>query len=158
MEIRRIGPKEREAAVALILRVFMEFEAPDDSPEGVETFQNTVIYHNGYMDGLVIYGAYEGETLWGVIATRNEGNHIALFFVDGSRHRQGIGRMLFQRVLTNSAANEITVNSSPYAVPVYRRLGFVEAAPEQTTGGMRYVPMIYEKGDGRHRPVKHCQA
>lgn len=33
------------------------------------------------MSSLTINGAYEDDELIGVIATRNEGNHIALFFV-----------------------------------------------------------------------------
>jgi len=92
-----------------------------------------------------MYGAYDSETLLGVIATRNKGNHIALFFVDGKHHRQGIGKTLFQIVLENSTAKEITVNSSPYAVEVYHRLGFVDIAPEETTNEIRYIPMVYSK-------------
>ncbi|MEG0774239.1 GNAT family N-acetyltransferase [Clostridium sp.] len=60
-------------------------------------------------------------------------NHIALSFVDGKHHRQGIGKKLFQIVLENSTAKEITVNSTPYAVEVYNRLGFVDIASEETT-------------------------
>ena len=37
----------------------------------------------------------------------------------------------------------ITVNSSPYAVPVYRKLGFVETDTEQLADGMRYTPMKF---------------
>lgn len=33
---------------------------------------------------LEAYGYYEGEELLGIMATRNEGGHVALFFVDGS--------------------------------------------------------------------------
>ena len=37
----------------------------------------------------------------------------------------------------------ITVNSSPYAVLVYRKLGFVETDTEQLADGMRYTPMKF---------------
>lgn len=53
--------------------------------------------------------------------------------------------MLFQKVLENCTANEITVNSSPYAAEIYHHLGFVDNAKEQITDGMRYIPMIYKK-------------
>ncbi|MEI3367845.1 GNAT family N-acetyltransferase [Clostridium sp. CAG:265] len=36
------------------------------------------------------------------MATRNHGTHIALFFVDGKYHRQGIGKKLFKTVLDNT--------------------------------------------------------
>lgn len=39
----------------------------------------------------------------------------------------------------------ITVNSSPYAVPVYHKLGFVDMDVEQISDGMRYTPMKYER-------------
>ena len=38
----------------------------------------------------------------------------------------------------------ITVNSSPYAVPIYERLGFRQTKPEQVVDGIRIVPMAVE--------------
>lgn len=145
MEFKKIENNQRDAAIHLVSAVFMQFEAPDYSAKGVETFMNTAIYNKDYLDNLVMYGAYDHQTLLGMIATRNEGNHIALFFVDGKYHRQGIGKKLFQMILENSSGKEITVNSSPYAAEVYRRLGFIDTAPEQTTNRIRYIPMIYRK-------------
>lgn len=145
MEIKKIDRNQRDTAIQLVSAVFMQFEAPDYSVEGVETFKRTAIYNNDFLDSLNMYGAYDSETLLGVIATRNKGNHIALFFVDGKHHRQGIGKKLFQIVLENSTAKEITVNSSPYAVKVYHRLGFIDIAPEETTNEIRYIPMVYSK-------------
>ncbi len=145
MEIKKIDRNQRDTAIQLVLAVFMQFEAPDYSVEGVETFKRTAIYNNDFLDSLNMYGAYESETLLGVIATRNKGNHIALFFVDGKHHRQGIGKKLFKIVLENSTAKEITVNSSPYAVEVYHRLGFVDIALEENTNEIRYIPMAYSK-------------
>lgn len=43
---------------------------------------------------LELFGAYKNKLLIGIIATRNEGNHIALFFVKGEYHKQGIGLLL----------------------------------------------------------------
>jgi GNAT superfamily N-acetyltransferase len=96
------------------------------------------------MESLDMYGYYSDEKLIGVIAIRNKGNHIALFFVDGKYHIQGIGRKLFSYVLENSSSDEITVNSSPYAKEVYHRLGFVDTDVEQTVDGIRFT-MVYRK-------------
>ena len=84
---------------------------------------------------------YDKNKLIGVIATRNNGNHIALFFVDGEYHKKGIGKCLFQKVLENATSNEITVNSSVYAVEVYHKLGFVDTDKEQIEDGIIYTPM-----------------
>jgi GNAT superfamily N-acetyltransferase len=88
---------------------------------------------------LIFYGAFDGETLVGIIATRNAGNHIALFFVDGKYHRQGIGRELFKEVLRDNTTGEITVHSSPYAVEVYRHLGFIALDRERVTDGITEI-------------------
>ena len=36
-----------------------------------------------------------------------------------------------------------TVNSSPYAVEIYRHLGFVPTDDEQSVDGLRFTPMQY---------------
>ena len=144
MEIRTISKAELKVATELVWQVFQEFEAPDYSKEGIKTFRD-------FLDGLLInmtvemYGAFEKGELLGVIATRKEGSHIALFFVAKKHHRKGIGKKLFQHILSLCCSSVITVNSSPYAVKVYRKLGFSDTDTEQLTDGLRYVPMKYTK-------------
>ena len=58
------------------------------------------------------------------------------------RGRQGTGRALFERVCQDNPFDTMTVNSSPYAVPIYHRLGFTDTDVEQVTNGLRYTPMI----------------
>ena len=143
MKIEKIDSANRENALALVLSVFMQFEAPEYSQQGIKTFTD-FINSKESIDGLEMYGAYMDEIV-GVIATRNGGNHIALFFVDGKYHRQGIGRRLFETVVKESKGEKITVNSSPYAVDVYRKLGFVPDSVEKLSDGLRYTPMTYTK-------------
>ena len=145
MEIREITLSERACALELVFRTFMKYEAPDYSDEGVASFQNLVIENSDFLNHIVLYGAFQREEIRGVIATRSQGNHIALFFVDEKYHQQGIGKSLFQTVLQKCNSNEMTVHSSPYAVRIYQHLGFVETAPEQITDGIRYTPMMYKK-------------
>lgn len=145
MEIRQILEKDREKALELVWNVFVQYESPDYSKEGIEAFYQSVIVNEDYINNIVMYGAFEENKIKGAIATRNSGNHIALFFVDGRYHKQGIGKSLFQKVLAESTDDEITVNSSPYAVKVYRHLGFCETDTEQTEDGIRYTPMKYQK-------------
>lgn len=144
MEIKEINKPEIRTAIRLIEDVFMEFEAPDYSKDGIQAFKDTAIYNTDYMSTLTMYGGYIGSTLVGVIATRNNGQHIALFFVNGNHHRQGIGTLLFQHVLSKSPSNKITVNSSPYAVDVYHHLGFIATKAEQEINGIRFTPMIHK--------------
>jgi GNAT superfamily N-acetyltransferase len=143
MDIRLLAPAEFGDAIALAWRVFQRFEAPEYSAEGVKNFQNT-IHNPAFSSQLSLYGAYAADTLVGMIATRSGGSHIALFFVEEACQRQGIGKALFQRMLTDAHGSAITVNSSPFAVPVYQRFGFTAISEEQVLDGIRFTPMRYE--------------
>lgn len=144
MTIEKINFQNREKALELVLSVFMQYEAPEYSQQGIKTFKD-FINSKELIDGLEIYGAFKEKEIVGVIATRNDGNHIALFFVNGKFHGQGIGRKLFETIIKESTEEKITVNSSPYAVEVYKKLGFIPDSDEQLTDGLRYTPMTYIK-------------
>lgn len=94
-------------ALELVWEVFGQFEAPEYSQQGVEAFRQS-IQDEAYLRQLVCYGAFVEEMLVGVMATRNQGTHIALFFVKAAYQRQGIGRALFDAVRENSTAEKIT--------------------------------------------------
>ncbi len=136
LSIKKLNRDETLIALNLVWNVFLEYEAPDYTSEGIETFYKS-IHEENYLSMLSVYGAFIGEELVGVIATRNGGKHIALFFVEGKYHRQGIGKQLFQAV----QKEEMTVNSSLYAVPIYHRLGFKDTGTEQAVNGVRFIPM-----------------
>jgi len=138
-----------QKALDLIWRVFLEFEAKEYSKEGVNTFweyiQYDVILKLISTEKLRIYACYEGEEPVGILATK--GTHISLFFIDREHQGRGIGKSLFQLYLQESKRDKavgcITVNSSPYAVPIYERLGFSRTGEAQTINGIRFTPMRY---------------
>lgn len=139
MEIRIVPAQDITPALALVERVFLQFEAPEYDPQGVETFL-TFLHTPSEIEALTLYGAYEKEDVVGVIATRGN-SHIALFFVDAAHHRRGIGRALFQTVSSLCKTDVMTVNSSPFAVEIYRKLGFEPISAEQCRDGIRFTPM-----------------
>ncbi len=144
MGIQKIGTSEIDEAINLIWETFLKFEAPDYSSEGVKSFQE-FIENRDILSKTEFFGAYENDNLKGVIAVRNGRKHICCFFVKEQFQRQGIGRKLWEYLKNNSPHNIITVNSSPYAVPVYHKLGFADTDTEQLRDGIRYTPMQYEK-------------
>lgn len=93
---------------------------------------------------LTAYGVFGCGKLIGVIATRNQGAHIALFFVDGRYQRKGVGRRLFSECLIGNKNAYITVNSSVFAVDVYRKLGFIEIGECMEDSGIFFTFMAYE--------------
>lgn len=145
MTIRKVRPEELHEALELVLRVFMEFEAPDYPEEGVEEFKRFIA-----LDAMAPLVASGERPMWccetdgkivGVIAVRND-THICLLFVDKAYHRRGIARALFEAASQGRAF--MTVFSSPYAVGAYQKLGFVPTDTEQLQNGLRFTPMRYE--------------
>jgi GNAT superfamily N-acetyltransferase len=143
MVIRKINKDEMKEALNLVWAVFLEFEAPDYSEEGIKEFKKAIDDRN-WISERDFWGAFENGELLGLIATKNY-NHIALFFVDGKFHKQGIGRALFDKVCELNASGYYTVNSSPYARGVYEHLGFEYTDSEQSVNGLKFYPMKNDK-------------
>ena len=141
--IRRLSEEEKPSALALIWEVFLKFEAPEYSSEGTEFFRS-ILDDKEYISEREFIGAFDGEKLVGVISM-GRSPHINFFFVREEYHRRGIGRRLFETAVKSRPEKCITVNASPYAVPVYRRLGFMPTDKMQETKGIKFSPMEYKK-------------
>jgi GNAT superfamily N-acetyltransferase len=141
MQIREIPLNEFDKAFCLVSSVFREYDAPDYTEEGIKAFYNTWSNPDN-IAMLKIYGAFDNEQLVAVLATRNSGNHITMFFIDGKYHGKGIGRQLFTRACSDNSSGRITVNSSPFAREIYHHLGFTDTDTEQLKDGIRFTPML----------------
>ncbi len=150
--IRKIKSEEVSGALTLALEVFMQFEAPDYKPQGVETFRKDIIENAEFIDkcrkGICpIYAAFDNGKMVGMIGMRNE-SHINLVFTKSEYHRKGIATSIFKFLLSEVKNNspqvkEITLNSSPYEKSFYLHLGFVPLSEEQEIDGIRFTPMKY---------------
>jgi GNAT superfamily N-acetyltransferase len=136
------------------MKVFDKFVAPDYVAQGRRTFQEYVASakirerYDGGADR--VWTAKAGPELVGVIALREE-KHISLLFVAEAWQRRGIARGLVGRAIREletrpGAARQLTVNSAPYAVTVYEKLGFQKLGAEQERDGIRFVPMKADLG------------
>ena len=151
--IRKITPDEVPEALSLALEVFMQFEAPDYKPEGVETFKRDIVENEEFIasckQGVCpIYAAFHNGKIIGIIGMRSNKTHINLVFTKKEYHRQGVATAIFRYLLAdllkeNPSLQEITLNSSPYGKPFYRHLGFTPTSDELETDGIIYTPMKY---------------
>ena len=140
MVIREITEEEMKEALKLVWEVFLEFESPDYTEEGINEFKSS-IDDKAWVKERDFYGYFDDNNkILGVIATKDL-NHIALFFVDGKYHRQGIVKKLYEKAKTINKDNFFTVNSSPYAHEIYKKLGFFDTDKEQCIKGLRFFPM-----------------
>lgn len=140
MIIREIKEEEMKEALKLVWEVFLEFESPDYTEEGINEFKKS-IDDKEWIKERDFYAYFDDSNkILGVIATKDL-NHIALFFVDGKYHRQGIGKKLYEKAKDLNKYNFFTVNSSPYAHEIYKKLGFIDTDKEQCIKGLRFFPM-----------------
>lgn len=151
--IREITNNEVEEALALALEGFMQFEAPDYKPEGVETFKRDIVENDAFIESCKcgecpIYAAFDGNKIVGIIGMRSSKTHINLVFTKKEYHHQGIATAIFHYLLENlrkdnPALKEITLNASPYGKGFYLHLGFMPLSEEQEVDGIRFTPMKY---------------
>lgn len=145
-------PQRLKELLDLVWRVFLEFEAPDYSEQGVATFHEFIQYDamvKRIQDReLALWYALEDNKVVGVVAVRPQAGqatehavhgHISLLFIEKQHHKKGIARRLVETA--THGYTTVTVNSSPYAVHIYKRLGFVPTDCEQLLNGIRYTPM-----------------
>ena len=145
-KVKNLQAEQLAEALSLVWEVFCRFEAPEYSEEGITEFKN-FLNNEEEIGKLDFYGAFDkASDIVGVLAMRKP-SHISLFFVKAEYHRQGIGRQLFEKILCDYQPQGIgvfTVNSSHYAVEVYRKLGFKLTGNKCITNGIRYTPMKME--------------
>ncbi len=142
MQIKKLTKQEMLQALELVWTVFLEFEAPDYSEQGVQTFKK-YIGNKAMMHELDFYGAFKNDELLGIIAMRNK-SHLTLLFTKKEHQRIGVAKALFNHILGISEVKVITVNSSPYAVEVYHKLGFINTDSEKEVDGIRFTSMQYQ--------------
>ena len=152
MQVCKIGPNHLRDALDLVWEVFEKYDMPDYEELGVKTFQHFIEYssmvermNQGEMQ---FWGCYLNTYLVGVIALR-KGQHISLLFVRDKFHHLGIASQLVRIAIAaveaqNPKIRAVTVNSSPYAVEFYRKIGFQPLGDERKEDGIRFTSMRFD--------------
>lgn len=145
LKITRMSPEDVNGAFGVIKTAFEQFVAPGYSREGIlefYKFANPLAISRRLKENLLLSAKISDGRIAGIIEVKNL-NHISLLFVLPEYHRQGIARQLVNRAEAICGPHAaLEVNASPYAVPVYERLGFRAQSAEREQNGIRYVPML----------------
>jgi GNAT superfamily N-acetyltransferase len=147
MDIRPATPNDSLAISALIRSMVHRFTL---HPEGIgaEDFLKTISPQG--IEGcitapnfLYLAGFIEGE-LAGVMAIRDN-DHLYHLFVAPLFQRRGIAKALWNfarsQAIQRGNPGEFTVNSTPFAVPVYESFGFAATGHRVEAMGIAFVPM-----------------
>lgn len=146
IQIQEMNEKERDQVFELVKTGFNEFVKQDLSEDGeTEFFRALREFVYTRPDNHFILVARIDDKVIGMIDVRDN-NHICLFFVAKEFQSKHIGRKLFEeaisRCITKRPKNtEIEVNSSTFAIDIYRKLGFIQLDKEQMVNGIKFVPM-----------------
>jgi GNAT superfamily N-acetyltransferase len=105
------------------------------SSAAIESYIQNPIYSYalGFLDNELV----------GIAAMRDK-KHFYHLFVSPNYHYNGIAKSLWHHLKSDAVSNGInmfTVNSSIYAVPIYKKFGFLPTGEPQTRNGINYVPM-----------------
>jgi predicted GNAT family N-acyltransferase len=140
---------------ALIKKVYDEFVAADNTPEGNLFFYDwikpeRILQRQEKEPSLLI--AETGHELTGIIEMRDT-CWISLLFVHKQFQGQGIASLLFQEA-KEIAMKKIPppevfyVHASLFSVPVYRKFGFVASGNIEVQNGIKFLPMELVKPAG----------
>lgn len=138
MNLRHLHAEELPQALSLVREVFQRYQSQEYTQEGMDEF-HSFLKDASQLQALIFYGAFDQQQLVGVLAMRSQ--HISLLFVQDGHHRKGIAKALFQYMLSSTGYQDISVNSSPYAIHAYEHLGFQLEGEERCVNGIRFTPM-----------------
>ena len=150
VEVSELSINEIPSYARLIRAVYDEIVAIDYSDEGNQTFYNFIsedaILQRLKNGNLMVCAKINGEIV-GAHEIRDI-NHIALFFVKIQYQEKGIGKELFKYSLKlikkkYPEINNVTVNSSPFALKIYNRLGFIKTSDIKEKDGIKFYQMEY---------------
>lgn len=148
VEFAKYQKGEEVAIFKLIKKVYDEFVACDYSEEGNRFFYDWIDplkMAERQKNERNIWVAKDLDEITGMIEIRDN-NRISLLFVDKEYQQQGIASKLFSIALEScmkkdSELNLFYVHASPFSMPIYKRMGFVETDKMQEKMGIKFLPM-----------------
>ena len=147
MRIRAALPEDSESISKLICGLVEKFIAVDFSSQGREFLLRTItadVISQNMQSGYRYHVAETKGLITGVVSVKGNA-HLYHLFVAEQFHRKGIAKKLWQHAmnecLSDGNSGEFTVNSSSYALGVYKKLGFVAQSGPKEKNGVVFYPM-----------------
>ncbi|MBQ1850337.1 MAG: GNAT family N-acetyltransferase [Lachnospiraceae bacterium] len=146
--VRWAKREEWDAAISLIWKTFLRFDAAECTEQGIQSFRDFImdpdLKHSFYEGGYELLVALDGDRIVGAASLRSV-THLSLLFVEESHHRRGIGRSMMETLmhylLTEVGEHYLSLLASPYALEFYKKLGFTQVGPMTSPSGIPVVKM-----------------
>jgi len=148
IRIEKYHPGQEDMVYKLIKMVYDEYVSNDYSDEGNRFFYDWIQpskIAKRQLNQTNIWIAFKDSELVGMIEIRDN-KFISLLFVDKKYQGQGIAKRLFNESLReiiqrDSNLDKFYVHASPYSIPIYRKMGFIETDIMHEENGIKYLPM-----------------
>jgi ribosomal protein S18 acetylase RimI-like enzyme len=149
--IHRYNPGEEKEIFNLVKAGFDKFVSSDCTKEGTFFFYNFIdpgeFIKRNQSDTFTLTAKTEEGRIVGMIEVKNDG-HICLLFVSKDFHHSGISKKLFKHARDICKKNNhgeviMSVNSSIYAIEIYKKLGFHTEGKTKTINGISFIEMKF---------------
>ena len=146
IQYRFMKAGEEEEICSLAIRVFNQFVAHQYSEQDKKAFLKYVepkcLSKRFYEDSFVLVAAIKEEIVGMIELVSN--SRISLFFVEGHLQKIGIGKELLKKSveicrIKNPVLTEISVNSSPNAMDIYKKLAFSVMDSDKEKNSIRFA-------------------
>jgi GNAT superfamily N-acetyltransferase len=143
--LRPASPDEAAAIAALAEPVYARFLAPEYDAQGRSVFSAYIAPEaiaERLRTGSRGWVVDAGGQLVGFIETARR--HIHLIVVHADWHNRGLARQLIAAATADLGPGIVTLNASPYALPIYERIGFRVTGPQAVRNGIIATPMAMD--------------
>ncbi|PIN90460.1 hypothetical protein COU57_03385 [Candidatus Pacearchaeota archaeon CG10_big_fil_rev_8_21_14_0_10_32_14] len=140
---RTFKKKDSRKVSEFIIKIFKEFNGKHLTKESVKFFVETYNKENiekKWLKNFVIISEINDKII-GVGRAKKDG-WITHCYVDKRFMRKGIGSVIINNLENSIKKNKIFLNSSPYALKFYRKLGYKRCGNKKLYNGIPLYPMI----------------
>jgi len=150
LDIKKATINDIDKIIIFVRNIYDEFLSHYHTKQGNNEFYmfieyDEILYRINRAEGEIFFTADNDNAIIGLIEIRYH-SHIALLYVEKKYHRQGIAKKLFSFIKEKNDIKKCSVNSSMYAIDIYKKMGFIPSGKYFVEkNGLKYLPMIYIK-------------
>jgi len=151
IKLRKFRKEDTKATALLIMNTYEKFNSAEFFKKSA--VQEYLGYYNpkkktieelyeNFQRAPIFYVALENDKIIGMI--RGRADRIVNLFVEGKRHKKGIGRLLvnkFEAEAKKKKSKEIKIRASLYATPFYQKMGYKKTSGIKNFLGLKIYPM-----------------
>jgi GNAT superfamily N-acetyltransferase len=150
IKYRKLQKLDITPACDLIFTTFKKFNSHDGSPAAVKKYlslfdrklNSTEELEKRFARSPIAYVAIDGKKIVGVM--RGRPDRLVNLFVNGSRHKHGIGKKLvniFEAEAKKMRGKIVKIRASLYAMPFYQKMGYRKTTGQRLFHGLKIQPM-----------------